>query len=724
VTAEPGRDRDPDAPGAGATILVVDDDAGKRLALSAMLAPLGCEIVEAESGRAALQAVLSETFAVILMDVRMPALDGYATAKLIWQRRQCAQTPIIFVTAFGPDEIETTGYASGAVDFIFTPIVRELLQAKVSMFIDLFLKSAELQRSLDAITLLNAALRDSEARSRAILQNVADGIVTANEDGLIESFNRSARRLFGYREEEVVGQPLKLIIAPGHRDDCSDVAHPRRRLLDAKDVPPQPTETVGRRKDGSCFPMEMDMSLMQIGARTFTIGCVRDISACRAYTKAIEHRRLHDDLTGLPNRTLFADRVDRAIASADRSDESCAVLLVDLDEFREINGTLGRNHGDALLKAIAERLRRVLRSSDTVARMGDDEFGILPYGETDVETAAVIAWKVRAAFEHPFVISGHVVDMHASIGIAFFPQHGIVTSDLLRRADLAMHQAKRSGSGLAVFAASAGDQTGRRLTLLSELRDGIARDELVLHFQPKINLGSARRTTGVEALVRWRHPTDGLLMPTQFMPEAERSELIEPLTKWVLDEALGQQRLWRDAGLQLTMAVNISARCLIPGSHLPDVVSKLTDSWGIAAGDLILELTESAVIDAGVPSVLDLLHAMGEHLAVDDFGTGHSSLVYLQRLPIDQIKIDRSFVVNLASVPADAIIVRSTIDLAHNLGLTVVAEGVEDEAAHAMLVEYGCDAAQGYYFSRPRAAEDLTTWLAESPFGAPAGASR
>jgi len=726
VTAADQRPEEPpDEARPGAPILLVDDDPSKRLALDAMLAPLGYSVVEADSGRAALRAVLRQTFAVILMDVRMPTLDGYETAKLIRQRSESARTPIIFVTAFGRDETETAeAYASGAVDFIFTPIVREVLQAKVSAFVDLFVKSEELQRSLDAITDLNAALRDSEARSRAVLQNVADGIVTAGEDGLIESFNRSARRLFGYREEEVIGQPLKLIIAPSHQDDCSEVAHPRRRVLDAKDVPVQPTETVGRRKDGSCFPMEMDMSLMQIGTQTFTIGCIRDISTRKAYTKALEHRTLHDDLTGLPNRTLFADRVDRAIASADRSDESCGVLLVDLDEFREVNDTLGRKQGDALLKAVAERLRGVIRDSDTVARLGGDEFGILPYGETDVETAAVIAWKVRAAFEHPFVINGHVIDMHASIGIAFFPEHGLATSDLLRRADLAMHQAKRSGSGLAVFAAASGDQTARRLTLLSELRDGISRGELVLHFQPKVHLGAKRRTVGVEALVRWQHPTDGLLMPAQFMPEAERSELIEPLTGWVLDEALRQQRVWTDAGFDLTMAVNISARSLAPGSHLPDIVAKLTDSWGIAPGRLILELTESAVIDAGVPSVLDLLHAMGERLAIDDFGTGHSSLVYLQRLPIDQIKIDRSFVMNLATVPGDAIIVRSTIDLAHNLGLTVVAEGVEDEIALEMLVKYGCDTAQGYYFSRPCPADELTAWLAGSPYGAPEGVKR
>jgi EAL domain-containing protein (putative c-di-GMP-specific phosphodiesterase class I) len=268
-----------------------------------------------------------------------------------------------------------------------------------------------------------------------------------------------------------------------------------------------------------------------------------------------------------------------------------------------------------------------------------------------------------------------VIDLRASIGIAFFPQHGRATGDLLRRADLALREAKRSGSGLAVFATEPEDHTARRLTLLSELRDSIARSELVLHYQPKVELTGARRTTGVEALVRWLHPTEGLLMPARFMPEAERSELIEPLTRWVLDEALRQQRAWHDAGLDLTMAVNVSARSLTRDSDLPDTVAKLTETWGIPPGSLILELTERAMIDADVPHIVHLLHAMGERLAIDDFGTGHSSRVYLQRLPIDEIKVDRSFVTNLATVPNDAVIVRSTIDLAHNLGLAVVAEG-------------------------------------------------
>ncbi len=439
-----------------AAVLVVDDNAAKRLAVRAMLAPLGHAVVEVDSGRAALRAVLRRDFAVILMDVRMPTMDGYETAKLIRQRRQSERTPIIFFTAFGRDETETaTAYAGGAVDFIFTPILADALRAKVSAFVDLFTQAQELQLSLASITALNTALRESEVRARAVLQNVADGIVTAGDDGLIESFNRSARRLFGYREDEVVGQPLGIIIAPGHHD-FSDPEQPGWSLLTARDIPADPIETMGCRKDGTCFPMEMGMSQMKIGERTFTIGCIRDISERNAYTEALEHRALHDELTGLPNRALFADRLERAISYAERADEPRSVLVANLDQFREVNETLGRQTGDALLQAVAERLRGTLRGSDTVARLEGDEFGVLPSGTSDVEAASGIAWKLSEALKQPFLIGAHVIDVRASIGIAFFPQHGRESADLLRRADDAMRQAKRSGEGIAVIVAEAG----------------------------------------------------------------------------------------------------------------------------------------------------------------------------------------------------------------------------------------------------------------------------
>jgi len=393
----------------------------------------------------------------------------------------------------------------------------------------------------------------------------------------------------------------------------------------------------------------------------------------------IQHQALHDNLTGLPNRVLFGDRVQHAIRSAVRAGESLAVLVMDLDEFKHVNDTLGHQHGDVLLQLVAERLVSCLRDGDTVARLGGDEFGILPLAPTDLAGAATIAWKVAQALEAPFLVHGHSLDVRASIGITLVPEHGDNIDDLLRRADLAMYDAKRSGGGYALFAAEQEETPARRLALLSDLRRCVERDELVLHYQPKIDLPK-RETTGVEALVRWNHPSGRLMMPDAFMPEVERTALMMPLTVWVLDDALRTLRSWRDQGYDLTMAVNLGALCLTEGNGLFETVEQLTSKWEIPADKLTLELTESALIDTALPGLLARLEDMDARLAIDDFGTGYSSLVYLQRLPVVEIKADRSFVTTMASVKDDAVIVRSIIDLAHNLGLRVVAEGVEDEA--------------------------------------------
>ena len=389
---------------------------------------------------------------------------------------------------------------------------------------------------------------------------------------------------------------------------------------------------------------------------------------------------------------------------------------MDLDGFKQVNDTLGHDRGDTLLRQLGARLVAALREGDTVARLGGDEFAILAADATDLEGAAAIAWKIQQACEQAFTIDDTIVDVSTSIGIALFPEHGTTTAELLHRADLAMYVAKRSGHGHAVFDAAHERQAEPRLAHLVDLRQCVAREQLVLHYQPKIELASGK-IFGVEALVRWQHPTHGLLAPASFMPEVERTDLIVPVTNWVLSSALSQQRAWRDAGIDLTMAVNVSARSLGRESSLPEEIAELKQTCGTAGGELILELTESGLIEAAAPDMLTRLHGMGEKLSIDDFGTGYSSLAYLQRLPVDELKIDRSFVTSLADVSDDAIIVRSTIDLAHNLGLRVVAEGVEDEAVMTILAEYGCDAAQGHFFSRPIPAAEITERMAPAAMG-------
>jgi diguanylate cyclase (GGDEF)-like protein/PAS domain S-box-containing protein len=714
-----------DASGAGRArpaVLVVNDRENQRAAIAAMLGPLGVAVVEADSGRAALRAVLRQTFALILMDIRMPTMDGHETAKLIRQRSQTSRTPIIFITAHGRGDVETlTAYASGAVDFIFVPVVPAVVRAKVSVFIDLFVQSEELHRSLDSIMTLNAALRDSEASTQAVLDNVADGIVTASEDGRIQSLNRSARALFGYRDEEILGHPLALMIAPAHRDAFRKSAKVQRGLPLEAFTRARPTETLGSRQDGSTFPMEVEYGEMKLGDRSLALAFVRDISDRKAYTESLEHQALHDGLTGLANRTLFGEHLLHALSSAKRTNTSLAVLVMDLDGFKQVNDTLGHDQGDNLLKQVGNRLVAALRETDTIARLGGDEFAILPGEPTDLAAAATIAWKIQQTCATEFKLNDEHIHVPASLGIALYPEHGTTMDELLRRADAAMYVAKRSGIGHAVSEAAQEMHAAHQLALLVDLRQCIDRDELVLHYQPKINLGT-REITGVEALVRWRHPVQGLLPPASFMPEVERTELIAPVTRWVLNEALRQQRIWRDAGVDLTMAVNISAHSLRPRSNLPETVAELTETWATTPDRLTLELTEGALIEAAAHDVLGRLHDMGEMMSIDDFGTGYSSLAYLHLLPVDELKIDRSFVTSLSAGSDDAVIVRSTVDLAHNLGLKVVAEGVEEGVAVDLLHEYGCDSAQGYLFSRACPAQELTAWLNESPYGTPVGA--
>ena len=701
------------------SVLVINDRESQRVAIDVMLAPLGLDVVAVDSGHAGLRAVLRQTFALILMDVRMPTMDGFETAALIRQRPRSSRTPIMFVTAYREDEQMLAAYTSGAVDFVLTPIVPDVLRAKVSVWVDRFLqtdelhrKSAELQRSLASITSLNRALSDSQASTQAVLDNVADGILTTDETGVIESINRSAQALFGYREAEVIGQPVASLIDPLPQPESGDPdtgsPTPLIPLPQART-----TETLGRRQDGSTFALEIEHGQLEVGDRSLTLTFVRDISERRAQTEALAHQALHDALTGLANRTLFAEHVSQALASAARNNESRAILVMDLDGFKRVNDSLGHDQGDRLLKQFTDRLVAATRESDTIARLGGDEFAILPGDATDLPAAAAMVWKLQQTCASGFELDEQLVHVSASIGIAIFPEHGRTPAELLRRADVAMYHAKRSGSGHAIVDDAQEELATRQLQLLLDLRNSVSRNELILHYQPKIQLGTGA-ICGVEALVRWQHPARGVLLPGMFMAEVERSELLAPLTQWVLNEALRQQRAWQEDGIDLTMAVNVSAYSLTARSTLVASLEQTQKTWDTKPDRLILELTESALIEADAPRILTQVHDMGIGLSIDDFGTGYSSLSYLRRLPVDEIKIDRSFVTSLASRGEDdddAVIVRSTIELAHNLGLTVVAEGVEDGIALDMLGNYRCDRAQGYFLGRPCPADELTPRL-------------
>jgi len=429
----------------------------------------------------------------------------------------------------------------------------------------------------------------------------------------------------------------------------------------------------------------------------------------------IEHYAYYDRLTDLPNRNLLYDRLQQAILAAHRENKLAALLIADVDRFKEINGAVGHQFGDQLLHQIGPRLKATLRESDTVARLGGDEFAMLLPSVADAGAAIEVASKVLKALEAPFLIAGLNIQIEASLGIALFPEHGIDADTLFKRADVAMYMAKETRNGYALYSAENDPNSSHRVTLMGELRRAIIEDQLFLLYQPKIDLKTGR-VRGVEALVRWRHPQAGIRMPDNFIPLAERTGLITPLTVWVLDKALRQCHAWHQEGLNLGMAVNLSRRNL-QAQELPDQIAGMLEANGVSPADLELEITESSIMANPVRAmeVLSRMTSMGLQFSLDDFGTGHSSLAYLKKLPVNEIKIDKSFVTKMVAQAEDVAIIRSIIDLGHILGLKVVAEGVEDRVTLDKLIALGCDMAQGYFICRPISAEELTRWLRSQP---------
>jgi diguanylate cyclase (GGDEF)-like protein/PAS domain S-box-containing protein len=550
------------------------------------------------------------------------------------------------------------------------------------------------------------ALQESEKRMRSVLDNVSDGLATIEQTGIIESANPAVVKLFGYSEQELVDQPADVLIATTHRSAFVNYLERRLKL----DIPVSGAhETMGKRKNGSLFPLEFVVSSMQIGSRHLFIATLRDISERKAHTDALEYQALHDALTGLPNRSLFGDRLRQALLAARRNQKMFGVLLLDLDRFKDINDALGHDRGDSLLQEVTARLRGVLRATDTIARLGGDEFAVLTTDAKHPDDIVATARKILAALEGPFAIADQMVETGASIGTAMYPLHGDDPSTLLRRADVAMYVAKRSGGGYAVYAPEQEAQTLRRSGLAGELRRSIPQGELVLHYQPQVTLATGA-IHSVEALVRWNHPREGLMPPDRFIPMAEETGIIHPLTAWVIDSALAQLCKWLEAGLDVSVSLNVSPRN-IEDHSLEEMVARALGTFKVEPQRLTLEITEGVAMAAAAAKALHRLNEMGVRLALDDFGTGYSSLLYLMRLPVNEIKIDRSFVSALASDPDSGAIVRSAVGLGHNLGLRVVAEGLQDRAAEAVLVEAGCDAAQGFLVGRPAPEDEITALL-------------
>ncbi|MFZ3161062.1 MAG: EAL domain-containing protein [Rhodoferax sp.] len=563
----------------------------------------------------------------------------------------------------------------------------------------------------------NLQLRDIKTRQRVILEGVQSGVIAMSERGIVESFNQSAEQMFGYGAAEVVGNNVSMLMPEPcqgkHDGDLDNNLH-----SDVKKAIGRRCEMLGRRKDGSRFHMALGVYETLLNDRRLFIATASDITLHKQAQDRIELLAFSDPLTGLPNRRLLMDRLHQALAASARLGLCGAVLLIDLDDFKTLNDTLGHDKGDLLLQQVAQRLTTCVRAGDTVARLGGDEFvvmleGLAEYPKDAASQAEAVGEKILAALNQPYLLAGVENRSTPSIGITLF--NGLQNSieELLKWADLAMYQSKAVGRNtLHFFDPAMQAMVTARAALEVELREAVSQQRFILHYQPQVD--GDGRPTGVEALIRWQHPQRGMVSPAEFISLAEDTGLILSLGNWVLETACTQLARWAEQPqmAHLTMAVNVSARQFRNKDFVGQVMAAL-DHSGADPHRLKMELTESLLLDGVEETIekMNTLKALGMSFSLDDFGTGYSSLAYLKRLPLSQMKIDQSFVRDILTDPHDAAICRTVIALAQSLGLAVIAEGVESEAQRDFLAGQGCRAYQGYLFGRPLPADGCEAYV-------------
>jgi diguanylate cyclase (GGDEF)-like protein/PAS domain S-box-containing protein len=537
-------------------------------------------------------------------------------------------------------------------------------------------------------------------REKVTLSAAPDGVLWVDQSGHILMANPAMEALTGYSPSHLVGQSVDIFLPPHLRERHAQSMRkyffdPGARAMGNRDLEL-------RRSDGRLLPVDISLGYWEDDGAPHAIAYIRDLTERKKFEESLRHHATHDELTGLPNRWLFRLQLNQALARAARSGLRVAVLLLDLDDFKTVNDSFGHATGDALLVQVGHRIRGILRDNDMLARMGGDEFGILLTDLADVDEAIRVAAKLLTTLQASYRLQNQDVYSGGSMGLAFYPDDAGNGDTLLRYADMAMYQAKQAGRGAyACYSSEMDRRVHENMRLHTRLKEALAQNILRLHYQPQVKMQSDA-LVGVEALLRWDDPLLGSVPPSQFIPIAEATGLIIPLSDWVLETACQQIATWSQAGTPVRVAINVSAQQLQQG-HLPDKVKETLARTGAQARWLDLEITESVAMTQPKQALeqLNALVALGCSVSLDDFGTGYSSLAYLKTLPVSKIKIDQSFVRDISSNPSDAIIVRTIIGMAETLGLDVIAEGVETEAQRQLLEGYGCPAYQGYLHCRP-----------------------
>ncbi|MCK5543910.1 MAG: EAL domain-containing protein [Desulfobulbaceae bacterium] len=665
-------------------ILIVDDRPENLLALENLLEELNLNILKATSGNETLKIAAREHPALILLDVMMPEMDGFETAELLRKDSSAKFTPIIFITAMGTEKEHIfKGYKTGAVDYLLKPINPDILLSKVRIFLELDRHRWE--------------LRNSEETARALLNASLDSAILIETDGTVLAANEIAARRLNKKINKLVGTSLFNTLP-------SELAASRKEKIEEAVRTSGPVRFEDQHGeiifDNHIYPVR-DSNNIVTRLAVFT----SDITKRRRAEKLLERMAKHDQLTGLANRMMFSDFQAKAMARAKRYHRTTAVLFLDLDHFKKINDNMGHDAGDKLLKSVTKRVSRCVRTSDMVARLGGDEFGVILDDIARPEDAARIAGKILDALTKPHRLAGQDVVVSSSIGIAIYSGGNESPEDLNRAADTAMYHAKKAGrNNYQFFVPKMHEKILKRVRFETDLRKALNRWEFQIHYQPQIDI----RTTmivGFEALLRWQHHNLGIIHPAGFIRLAEDSSLIIPIGEWVLGAACADCMSWQANSPEtgpITVAVNVSS-CQIRQKRFWETVDKVLTKTGLPPDQLEIELTENALMEDPERAImsLDRIRRLGVRIAIDDFGSGYSSLHYLKQLPIDAIKIDISFIRDIGKNKNNEAIIKTIISLARNLGLRVVAEGVETAGQAAFLRPNHCNLMQGYYFSRP-----------------------
>jgi diguanylate cyclase (GGDEF)-like protein/PAS domain S-box-containing protein len=643
----------------------------------------------------------SKSVDAVLLDLDLPDVRGPESARRI--HLAAPQAALVILSELGNERLELGAIEDGAQDY--------LIQGQI--------EPRELTRALHnaiARKLIEEALYEEQERAQVTLDCIGDAVISTDPAGNISFLNAAAERLTGWPAQEAIGQPLAHAFRIMDAEHRSTLLNPMEQSQWPERIGALPKNCILIQRNGDEIFIEDSVALIHNRQKRITgsVMVFRDVTASRLLTQKIAHQAEHDFLTGLPNRLLLNDRIEQAIASARRHRRPLAVLFMDIDGFKYVNDSLGHLTGDKLLQAVAKRMLSCVRAPDTVSRQGGDEFVVLLQEILHKDDAAITATRILRVLAEAHTVDRHELHVMASIGVSFYPEDGGDAETLIKNANTAMYQAKEAGhNSFKFFTPAMNVRAVDRQSTEEDLRQALAQREFVLYYQPKVDLRTAK-ITGVEALLRWKHPTRGLISPMQFIPVAEDSGLILPIGAWVLREACRQAQIWVEEGLpETTMGVNVSSVQFRNEDFLEDLFAALRES-GLKPSSLQIELTESALMENPhvAAATLQTLREAGVQVAVDDFGTGYSSLSYLQKFPLDVLKIDQSFIRRVTADTDQMTIVSAIIGMGKKLNLRVIAEGVEATETIAFLKDQQCDEAQGFYFSQPVPAEQFAKLIA------------